>query len=1090
MVRASLKNPYAVVAVSLIVVILGVVSYRKMVVDIFPEINLPVVAVVTFYKGMGPSEIEGAITLRLEQLYLQASYIEHIESRSLPGVSLIKIYFQPSYDVNAAVAEITSLTYSTLRYLPQGVFPPIIVKFGATSLPIADLTVNSEAMSEKEVRDLAYFTVRPQFGGVPGISLPPTFGGEVRQITVFLDRERMLARSISSSDIVNAVNTQSLLLPAGDVKIGDFDYNLYTNSMIQVVDHMNEIPIKIVNGVPVSLKDVGKAVDSTMIQTNVVRIDGHRSVYIPVMKQAGANTLAVIDGIKAALPKLIGLPAGLDVKLIFDQSLYIRQSIQTLEHEGLLGGGLACLMVLLFLGSLRYTVIIALAIPLSVTAAFIGLYFTGHTINIMTLGGLALAVGRLVDDAIVVVENTHRHLDMGKSAYEAAGDATTEVALPMLVITITVFLVFLPIAFFSGIIKFLFVPLALSVGYAMMASYLGALTLAPVCLAYLLKGKHDGPPGHGGKPPSGLTAFWRNLNLFGPFVRLYVGVLRWCLRHKAIVIMTVAAIFTGSVMMAPRLATEFFPDVDAGQFILNVSAPEGTRVEKTEAIVARIEGLIRQVVPPDELNQIVANIGVPQGWMVLYTPVVGPHQSFILVSLKQGHRTPTDDVVDTLRTRLARDLPGLKFTFQTGGIVSDVLNFGLPAPIDIKVSGPHLQEVAAVAARIREVADKVPGTVDVQVRQGMSYPELHMTVDRSKAAYLGLNEQKIVTDVITGLSSNVQLNPGYWIDPKSNNAYFVVTQYPEQALVRFEDFLNIPLVGVEVERAATASLSQSHGSSLALQQTPFPERPTLPQADGAARAPVVLRDVVDVIRKNGPETVDHYNLQRTMDVLVDVPGNDLGRVAGKIEEELAKLDLPKDVVVSFKGEVDSMREALIGFGGGLPLAVVLIYLVMVGLFRSYLDPFVIMFAVPLGLIGVIWMLLLTNTSLNVESLIGTLMMIGIVVSNSVLLVDFANQRLREGVPLEEAVVDAGRLRIRPILMTSLATIIGLAPMALGIGEGSEANMPLARAVIGGLSVSTVMTLLFIPVLHALARRGSAAKSAAHHAGALTEGGQV
>jgi multidrug efflux pump subunit AcrB len=1070
MVRASLKNPYAVVAISLIVVILGVVSYRKMVVDIFPEINLPVVAVVTFYKGMGPSEIEGAITLRLEQLYLQASYIEHIESRSLPGVSLIKIYFQPSYDVNAAVAEITSLTYSTLRYLPQGVFPPIIVKFGATSLPIADLTVSSETMAEKEVRDLAYFTVRPQFGGVPGISLPPTFGGTVRQITVFLDRERMLARGISTSDIVTAVNTQSLLLPAGDVKIGDFDYNLYTNSMIRIVDHMNDIPIKIVNGTPVSLKEVGKAVDSTMIQTNVVRIDGHRAVYIPVMKQAGANTLEVIDGIKAVLPKLIGLPAGLDVKLIFDQSLYIRQSIKTLEDEGLLGGSLACVMVLLFLGSLRYTIIIALAIPLSVTAAFIGLYFTGHTINIMTLGGLALAVGRLVDDAIVVVENTHRHLDMGKSSLQAAGDATTEVALPMLVITITVFLVFLPIAFFTGIIKFLFVPLALSVGYAMMASYFGALTLAPVCLAYLLKGKHGGQTVHEEKKGSGLTAFWQRLNLFDPFVQCYVRVLRWCLHHKAVVILTVTAMFAGSVMMASRLATEFFPKVDAGQFILNVSAPEGTRVEKTEAIVARIEELIRQVIPPGELNQVVANIGVPQGWMVLYTPVVGPHQSFVLVSLKQGHKVRTDDVVEALRERLERELPGLKFSFQTGGIVSDVLNFGLPAPIDIKVSGPRLQEVADVATRIREVVNGVPGTVDVQVRQGMSYPELHLTVDRSKSAYLGLNEQKIVTDVITGLSSNVQLNPGYWIDPKSNNAYFVVTQYPEQTLVRFEDFLNIPLVGADVEHAATASASLSHGSSLALQQTPFPERPTLPQANGDARAPVVLRDVVDVTRKNGPETVDHFNLQRTMDILVDVPGNDLGRVAGKVEEVLAKLDLPKDVVVSFKGEVDSMREALIGFGGGLPLAVVLIYLVMVGLFRSYLDPFVIMFAVPLGLIGVVWMLLLTNTSLNVESLIGTLMMIGIVVSNSVLLVDFANQRMRAGAPLEEAIVDAGRLRIRPILMTSLATIIGLSPMALGFGEGSEANMPLARAVIGGLAVSTMMTLLFIPVLHSIARR--------------------
>ena len=1069
MTRGALKNPYAIVAISLILVILGAVSYNKMVVDIFPEINMPVVAIVTFYKGMGPSEIEGAITLRLEQLFLQASYIEHIESRSLPGVSMIKVFFHSSYDVNAAVAEITSLTYSTLRYLPQGVFPPIIVKFGATSLPIADLTVMSPTRTEKEVRDLAYYTVRSQFGTVPGISLPPTFGGTVRQITVFLDRERMLARGISTSDIVNAVNDQSVLLPAGDVKIGDFDYNVYTNSMIKIVDNMNAIPVKIVNGVPVTLNEVGRAVDSAMIQTNVVRINGKRAVYIPIMKQAGANTLRVIDGVKDKLTRLIGVPADYEVKLIFDQSIYIRQSIQTILHELALGGGLACLMVLLFLGSFRYTLNIALAIPLSIAAAFVGLYFTGHTINLMTLGGIALAIGRLVDDAIVVVENTHRHLEMGKPPHEAAQLGASEVAMPMLVITITVFLVFLPIAFFTGIIKFLFVPLALAVAYAMMASYFLALTLAPVILDFFSKGEKHGSLQS--KAPKGPLSWWTRLDLFGPFVRRYEAALRWCLGHKAIVVVTVIVVFTGSMLMAPRMATEFFPDVDAGQFILNVAAPDGTRVERTEAIVAEIEDMVREVVPAKELEQIVSNIGLPQGWMVLYTPVVGPHQAFLLVSLTRDHTTPTDKVVERMRAKLQDRFAGLKFSFQTGGIISDVLNFGLPAPIDIKISGPQLNEIAAVADSIKQEVAKVPGTTDVQVRQGMAYPEIHLAVDRGKSAYLGLNEKHVVTDLITGLSSNIQFNPGYWIDPRTNNAYFVVAQYPEQALVQFEDFLNTPLVGEHVATPAQASAvgSQGRGGALALQQTPFAQRPLLPTAGGSTGTPVLLRDIVDVTRGSGPEVVDHYDLQRSMDVLVAVPSNDLGGVARFVEAAVARVNLPKDVIVAFKGEVNSMREALVGFGGGLPLAIVLIYLVMVGLFRSYLDPFVVMFAVPLGLIGVIWMLLLTNTSLNVESLIGTLMMIGIVVSNSVLLVDFANQRLQEGIPIEEAVVDAGRLRIRPILMTSLATVFGLVPMALGLGEGSEANMPLARAVIGGLVVSTFMTLLFIPVLHVLAR---------------------
>jgi multidrug efflux pump subunit AcrB len=1091
MVRASLKNPYAVVAISLIVVMLGVVSYQKMVVDIFPEINMPVVAVATFYKGMGPSEVEGAITLRLEQAYLQASYIEHIESRSLPGVSLIKIYFHSSYDVNAAIAEITSLTYSNLRYLPQGIFPPVIIKFGAASLPVAIQTTSSEHLGEKEVRDLAYFNVRPQLGHVPGIAFPTTFGGTVRQITVFLDPERMLARSVSAHEIVDAVNNQSALLPAGGVKIGDFDYNVYTNSMIRVVNQMNDIPIKVVNGAPIFLKEVGRAVDSTMIQVNVVRINGNRAVYLPIMKQAGANTIQVIDGVKEALGQLVGIPPDLTVKLLFDQSLYIRQAIHTLEHEGMLGGGLACLMVLLFLGSLRSTLIVALAIPLSVTAAFVGLYFTGHTINIMTLGGLALAVGRLVDDAIVVMENFHRHLEMGKSSMVAAADAVSEVAMPMLIITITVFLVFLPIAFFTGVVKFLFVPLALSVTYAMLASYVVALTLAPVAMERLLRGTHaahdHGPASSSLHHPADAwwrrtMAVWDRINIFDPFVARYIVVLRWCLGHKAIVIVAVTAVFVGSLLLAPLLATEFFPKVDAGSFILNIAAPEGTRIEKTEAITAKVEDIIRQEIPGDELDQLVSNIGLPQGWMVLYSPVNGPHQAFLIVALKRNHATSTFAIINRVRARLNQEVPGLKFSFQTGGIVSDVLNFGLPAPIDIKVNAPKLADAHSAASAIKDAIAGVEGTTDVQVRQGMDYPEIHLEIDRTKAAYVGLEEKQIVMDLITGLSSNVTLNPGYWIDPRTNNAYFVVTQFPEQLLVSFEDFLNLPLIGAHVLHDSFARIGdqRTRGGALVLEQTPFPTRLNL--SDGSSNGhgpPIVLRDLVQVIRKTGPETVDHFNLQRSMDVLVSVPGNDLGGVADRIEKALAAVKLPKDVTVMFKGEVDSMRSALVNFGTTLPLAMGLIYLVMVGLFRSWLDPFVVMFAVPLGFIGVIWMLLLTHTSVNVESLIGTLMMIGIVVSNSVLLVDFANHRLRQGMALEDAVIEAGRLRIRPILMTSLATVIGLAPMALGIGEGSEMNVPLARAVIGGLLVSTFMTLLFIPVLHTIMRRRSALASRHH-----------
>src|SRR6266540_2933775 len=1065
MVRASLKNPYAVVAISLIVVILGVVSYQKMVRDIFPEINVPVVAVATFYKGMGPSEMEGAVTLRLEQLLLQASYVDHIESRSLPGVSLIKVYFHPEYSVDAGLSEITSLTYSALRFMPKGMFPPTIIKFGATNLPIANLTLSSNSLSEKEVRDIAYYSVRPQVGTVQGISLPPTFGGAVRQITIFLDREKMLARGISANEVIKAVNAENLLTPTGNVKIGDFDYNVYSNSIAAFVKDMNGFPVKVVNGVPVYLKDVGQAADSTAVQVNIVRVNGRRSVYVPILKQAGANTLAVLDGVRAALPKLKGIPSDVEIKLLFDQSIYIRQALTTVQHEMLLGGGLACLMVWLFLGSVRSMFIIALAIPLSVTAAFVLLYFTGHTINIMTLGGLALAVGTLVDNSIVVLENIHRHMEMGKPVREAVADGASEVALPLLVITVCILIVYLPIVFFTGTIKFLFVPLALAVAYAMGASYVASLTVAPVAITAFDRGM-----GH--EPGEASDRQGR----FDRFAEKYAEFLRWGLGHKALVTGTVGGVFVVSMLLTLGLATEFFPKVDAGEFILHVSASEGMRLEKTEAIVGKVEEVIRKSIPQGELEQIVSNVGLPQGWMVLYTPVSGPHQAFVLVSLVKRHRGRTDAYIDRIRADLKRELPGLKFSFQTGGIVSDVINAGLPSPVDIKVSGEKLVDLNDAANKIRDVVAAVPGTRDVRVRQGMDYPEIHLNVDHVRAGLLGLTAQQILADVVTALSSNISGDPGYWIDPKTNNAYFVVAQYPEQNLKRFEDFLLTPLVGGRITDLPVTVVGSGRlgGSTFSLQNTPFAGMPTLPSgglyAGDGNKLPVLLKDVVTMERKTGPETIDHYDLQRAVDVMFGVAGNDLGAVARRVERALAGVTLPKDVTTVMKGELDSMRATIRGFTVTLPLAAVLVYLVMVGLFRSYRDPLVILVAVPLGFIGVVWMLLLTDTSVNLESLIGSLMMIGIVVSNSILVVDFANVLMRRGVPVQEAIVQAGRVRIRPVLMTALATCLGLLPMAIGFGEGAEANMPQARAVIGGVAVSCVMTLLVVPILHSMAAR--------------------
>ncbi len=1080
MIRASLHNPYAVVAISLIVVMLGVVSFQKMEVDIFPEINTPVVAVATFYKGMGQEEIEGAITLRLEQLYLQASYVEHIESRSMAGISLIKIYFHPEYDVNAGLAEITSLTYSALRYLPKGMFPPTIIKFGASSLPIAQLTVSSPTLTEKEVRDLAYFSVRPQLAVVPGSAPLPPVGGTVRQITVFMDRGRMLARGVTAMEVVNALNTENVLIPAGNIKVGDFDYPVFSNSLVPTAESLNELPIKVVNGVPIFIKDVATAADSFSTQTNAVRVNGHRAVYIPILKQAGANTIEVIDGTRAVIERLTGLPEDVEVKLLFDQSVYIRNAIATLKSEGLLGAGLACVMVFLFLGSVRSMLIIALAIPLSIASAFVLLYLTGHSINIMTLSGLALAVGTLVDNSIVVLENIHRHLGMGKSTGQAAGDGASEVALPMLVITISILIVYLPIMFFVGIIKFLFVPLALAVAYAMGASYLASLTVAPVCIATFEKphgvdeeGESDASPTAGRRRWS-----WAQVNLFARFVDGYTAVLRWSLGHKALVLSAVAVTFVGSLALAPSLMTEFFPKVDTGQFVLTVSAPEGSRLERTEAMIEGVEALIKRIIPPDELDQILTDMGIRRGWIALYSPNPGPHATYMLVNLIRGHRVSSWKYIDRIREDMHREFPGVKFAFQTGGIVTDVLNFGIPAPIDIKVSAPKLAMLREPAEAVYDLVASVEGTADVRIHQGMDSPALQLNVDRTRAAYLGMSQQEIMSNVTTSLTSNLSTTPGYWIDPKSNNAYFVVAMYPEQDLVKLEDILDIPLVGgkhVSDRGSVGIGDAQTRGASLALQNTPYAGSPMLPSggsfgADGTGRGPaMLLKDVVEVVRKTGPEEIAHYNLQPTMDILANVPGGDLGRVASAIDTRLADLSLPKGVRVSVQGEANSMRNAITSFVVTLPIATLLVYLVMVGLFRSFLDPFIILFAVPLGFIGVIWMLFLTGTSLNVESMIGTLMMIGIVVANSVLLVDFANRRVGEGFAPREAVVEAGRIRIRPILMTALAASLGVLPMALGLGEGAEANIPLARAVIGGLMASTLMTLLVVPVLYTLLR---------------------
>ena len=1064
--RAALKNPYAVFALCMIALVLGAVSYKKMRVDIFPEIRIPSILVTTFYRGLSPSEMEGAITLRMEQRFVEASYVEHIESQSLAGMSYIKVFFQPEYGIDAAQSELTSLAYSIIRLLPPGVYPPSVYKFGVASLPIGFLSINSESLGPKEIRDLAYFTIRNQIASIPGISFGPPLGGKVRQITVFMDQQRMLARGISPSDVVKAINAQSAIIPAGDIKIGDLDYYVYSNSLIDVVDKINDIPIKVVNGTPILVRDIGTAADSAAIQTSIVRVNGHEATYLPITRQEGANTLEVTDGVRAKLQKLTEIPAGTTVKFIYDQSLYIRQAIANLQKEGLLGAGLAGLMIFLFLRSLKAALVVGLAIPLSLTAALVALFLGGQSVNIMTLGGLALVIGTLLDNNIVVQENLHRHLEMGKDGRSAAEDSATELTLPIFVATICILIVYLPIIFFSGIIKYLFVPLALTVAFAMLADYVVSMTVTPVVLARLYSGGH----GNGSDEEGSAAEGWFRFVLTG-----YEKVLHLALRFKvAVLALAAVALVVAGALLVPRLHTEFFPRVDAGNFTMMVSAPEGSRIEKTTAIVADIERLIQNTIPKHDLEEVVSNTGLYYGDAARFAPNTGNHTAFVLVNLTTGHTGSTNDYIEALREQTRQSLPGVEISFQTGGIISDVLNFGLRAPIDIQVKGPSLDLIRPVAERIRQQVAQVANTTDVRIKQGKSYPELHVNVDRTKAAYYGLTQDRVIVDVITGISSNLALSPNYWLDPKTANGYFLLAQYPEQSLTKTEDLLNIPVIGARTPLNPTSALTTagSSGSTIALQNTPFAGRNLdlsagFFAADDRRGPPVLLRDVASLEVKTGPDSVDHYDLARLIDVLVTPVGNDLGQVARDIEQVLADVTLPKDVTIDVKGEVANMRAAFSNFSLALPLAVLLIYLVMVGLFRSMVDPLIILVAVPLGWIGTVLMLHVTGTSLNVESMIGTLMMMGIVVSNSILLVDFSNRMVRAGATAERAVLEAGRRRIRPIVMTALATILGLLPLALGIGEGNETMVPLARAVVGGLAASTVMTLLVVPVIHAL-----------------------
>jgi multidrug efflux pump subunit AcrB len=1032
MSRFSLRYPYLIVVLCLIVSVVGVSSLVRMPVDLFPPINIPVVVVATFYSGMPPEQIENDITGTYERFFTLASGINHIESRSLPGISLIKIYFEAGTNADSDVTSITNLAMANLRRLPPGTLPPVVLKFDASSLPVCLITLKGQGMNEAELHDVGQYSVRNQVANVPGCAIPPPFGGRLRQIQVYLDPVKMEARQLSLMDVVHSVNEANLILPAGDVKIGPFDYNLYTNSQLSTVDEINHLPLKMYKGAPVLVADIGRAADDSAIQTNMVRIDGQRSVYLPILKSsAEANTIAVVDGIRDAVSKLIDIPKSLVTNVVFDQSVFVKTAIENLVDEGVIGLVLTGLMILVFLGNIRATFAVFLSIPLSALAAFIALQMGGSSVNAMVLGGLALVFSRLIDNSVVVLENIFRHMEMGEAPEVASEKGGEEVALAVLAATLTTAIVFFPVTFLAGVSKFLFSALALSVVLALFASYFVAMTVVPLFCAKLIRAdevRHAGEDASGEVPPKsawGRFNRWFNAK-FHAFLRGFDRAQVMALARPAATVAAILGLFLVSLGLIPALGLAYFPRTDPGQFVINLKAAPGTRIELTEKEVIKVENIIRSVVPPRDLRLIVSNIGSTPDLSSIYTPNSAPHTAYVQVSLNEDHKVGSYEYMDRVRATLRRETPELRTYFQSGGLVDAVLNQGIPAPIDVQVSANDLDVAYTIADEIRTKAARLPGVSDAFIPQDVHAPALQLNIDRYHAMEMGLSEHEVVDNVITALTSNGMIAPSYWVDPKSGNLYMLTVQYPDNTVRSLADLKSVPV-----------------RSSL--------------QAD-----PALLDTISDVKQIEKPTEVDHYQLRRVIDVFIAPHGEELSRTAARVNDIVSRLKKPENVIVRVRGIVGAMNTSFRSFGIGLLLSVVLVYLVLVAQFKSFVDPFIILLAVPPGITGVLLMLTGTGTTLNIMSLMGVVMMVGVVVSNSILIVEFTHRLIADGMSLYDAVRFAARVRLRPVLMTSLATVIGLIPMALALGAGSESYSPLARSIIGGLLVSVALTVFIVP----------------------------
>lgn len=1047
LVKTSLKNPYLVIVMALAILVLGVSSFIRLPADLLPIFKTPAVQIITFYPGMPAVVMERDIMSRLERWTGQSVGIEHQEGKSMIGVSVVKDFFREDVDPNTAMSQVTSLAMSDLFYLPPGTIPPMVMPFDPTaSIPLCLLSISSPTMSEKELYDVAYFELRNRLQSISGVIAPAVYGGVLRRVLAYVDRDELEARGLSPMDVVNALKRSNLMIPTGNAKFGMLDYQINSNAMVTEVVELNDIPIKVEKGATVFLRDVASAQDSYQIQTNIVRVNGKRQVYIPIYRQPGANTIQIVNEVRKSSGRILQRlqemdPRAKDLRMavVMDQSVSVKNSINQLKYAGIFGAILAAIVVWVFLSHIRLTMIILLSLPLSLLAAFIGLYFSGNAINSMTLGGLALAVGVLVDQSIVVLDNTSRHLRMeGKSPMQAALDGATEVGGPVLISTITFVVVFFPIVYLSGMAKFLFTPLALAAIFTIVASYVIAMTVVPACCAKFLR-----------KPSTQKNTSMRETTNKGFVFSFHDKLLRTVLQKKPLVLFTVFLLFLLSLFLFKRTGTELFPQVDAGQFMLLVRAPSGTRIEESEKLMKKVEKEIQDVMgesdpegnkPQSDLQMMISNIGVLMDWPAAYTPNTGPMDSFILAQLKEDARNGTFSYVNILRKRLREKFPGVEFAFDTGGMLTAALNFGLPSPINIQVAGSRLETSYEIAAAIVKEVKKVQGAADVRIAQRLDYPAIDIEVDRVKAAHLGISQEDIVKNIVAALNSSINFNPGFWIDHLSGNHYFIGAQYLEDDIRSLQTLENIPITSSDTMKAT------------------------------------VLKNIATFRRTTAPAVVNHLNVTRVIDVYANVSGRDVGSVAAEIEKRLERSEKLQTLMAKYKqkgytyyirGEVQSMKESFRQFGAGLVIAIILVYLVIVVQFRSFRDPFIILCSVPLGFIGVAFMLYFTNTNMSIQSFMGIIMMVGMVVEYSVLLVDFANKLQERGVVKEDAILQAAAIRLKPILMTSLTTIFALLPMAIGIGSSGGANIPLARSIIGGVVGAVILNVMVVPCLYTI-----------------------